>query len=193
MTLLLRTDGVLEIEGEVIMLTTAVRVRQGDASLDRQKVQGRSGSDLTFDGWASREVEVEGLIPAPPDDAEPIIPYDAIYPDPATVRRLLAALQSAATARDDAGVLQVWSLAGELPRALSLAAIVWAGQPEITIGTDDDCTSVRLLWIEIDPEVDRIVLAPDPPPPAEAPADLGDAAAEEAAARLDAAAEVSGL
>lgn len=175
MTLHLRADGVLEVDGAEAGLVTGLRVGAGDASLDHQKLQGQSGAELTFDGWSGRRLDVDLVLPGT-DDAQQV-----------------AALQSAATARDAAGALHVWSLAGDLPRALALAAVVWAGQPELDRSTADDAMRVSLSWIEIDPEVDRIVVPPDPPPVAEEPADLGDAAAAEAAARLDAAAEGSGL
>lgn len=168
MTLHLRADGALEVDGVEVALVESARVLDGAASLDRQKMQGTSGAELTFDGWAGRQIDLDVSIVAGDDRLQ-----------------ALAALQAAATARDGAGALRVWSLAGELPRALALAAVVWAGLPEVDVSTADDSTRVSLAWLEIDPEVDRVVVAQAPSPAAaDEPADLGDDAAAAAAAEL---------
>ena len=175
MTLTHRDDGYLEVDGEEIGLARSTRVSGGGASLDRQKRQGETGADLTFDGWEDRTVSLEVLIHA--EQAE-------------ERWRRAALLQTAATARDSGGALQVWSLGGLFAQRLSLSAVIWAAQPEVDAGVADDGLRVTIHLREFDPEINRIVLpappvAADTEAPAAAPgADAASAAVAAIASRI---------
>ena len=167
MTLTINDDGYLEVAGEEIGRVRSMRVSGGAASLDRQKRQGETGADLTFDGWEDRAASLEVLIHA----------------EQAAERwRRAALLQAAATARDGAGALQVWSLGGLLAQRLSLSGVIWAAQPEVDESAADDGLRVTISLREFDPEINRIVLpaapaAAGPAAPAETPGDTVAAAA----------------
>lgn len=150
MTLTIRDDGYLEVEGEEVGSVRSMRVSGGGASLDRQKRQGETGADLTFDGWEDRTVSLGVLIHAE---------------QPAERWGRAALLQTAATARDSAGALQVWSLGGLLAQRLALSGVIWAAQPEVDEDAADDGLRVTISLREFDPEINRIVL---PAPPAAA-------------------------
>ena len=169
MTLTIRDDGYLEVEGEEIGRVRSMRVSGGAASLDRQKRQGETGADLTFDGWEDRAASLEVLIHA----------------EQAAERwRRAALLQAAATARDGAGALQVWSLGGLLAQRLSLSGVIWAAQPECDESAADDGLRVTISLREFDPEINRISPAAPAAAGAAAPDETpGDAAA---AAAVDA-------